>query len=183
MAPSERQIAGNALIDLIKFIKNYEKEVRALPLGAEARGLVAERVVVAQWYSLAAFHDILGALDRAVLRGNEQRTLEMGAAGGAAMRGLQHAYVVEREPLNSVLAMRHAWRAHYNFGALSAEATGDATVTFTVTGYPDMPMSHGLLTAGWGLAAARVAGSPAARVEVLERPWQGAKQYVYKVHV
>lgn len=170
------------MVDLVKFTKHYEKQVSPFSLAADTRAFLSGRVVTTQWYPLAYFHDILAALDDRLWHGSEERALELGAGGGAAMRGLQKTYGQEG-PLSSVLAMRHAWRAHYDFGVLSAETPNDSMVRFTVDGYPDMPMTHGMMTAGWGLAAARMAGASSARAEILERPWLGAKRFVYQVRL
>ena len=77
--------------------------------------------------------------------------------------------------------MRHAWRAHYNFGRLESEVSGDATVRFTIADYLDMPMVHGMMTAGGGVAAARAAGAANARATIFERPWLGASQLTYEI--
>lgn len=180
-AGAERKIAGNGMIDLIKFLKNYERSKGLLPLRADARALVSSRVMASAWYPLATFHELLRAIDRIAIHGDEGRAIEIGAQGGASMRGLQKAYIVPGDPQISVLAMRHAWRAHYDFGVLSAEAVGTDAVQFVLSGYPDIPMSHALMMAGWGVAAARAAGLTSVMVEVGERPWQGSNNYTYKV--
>lgn len=177
---AERHVKGGALIDLVKFLKNYEK-TRALPaLSAPTRGLFTTRLMASRWYPLGCLHELLATLDPLVLRNDETRTLEMGAAGGSTLRGVFKAYVVEGDALSSVLAMRHSWRSQCDFGVLSVSAVDDKTVLFQIDDYPDMPMVHGLMTAGWGLGAARAAGAHGARCVVLDRPWDGARCFRYR---
>jgi hypothetical protein len=180
---SRRHVIGVVVVDLLKFMKNLEREARVpLPFSAPTRGLLDRRVLSTEWLLLESFHELLAKLDEVVLRGEEQRALQMGAAGGAAMRGLQKAYGVPGDPKNSVFAMRHAWRAHYDFGRLICNTTSDA-VEFIVEQYPDMPMPHGMMTAGWAIAAARAGGASGATVTIHERPWQGASRLRFSVDV
>ena len=183
MAPPQvRRIAGVAFVDTVKFLKNYERTHGPVALNGEARAVLATRVLASEWYPVETFHALLAGLDKAVFKGSEQRALELGATRGTALRGAQNAYVKPGDPLNSVLAMRHAWRAHYDFGALTAEITSEGAVMFTVEDYPDIPMTHALITAGWGVGAARAAGSQSASAEIVERPWRSGERYVYKIH-
>lgn len=180
----ERHVIGAILVDLVKSLRKLERTSgRALPVSAAARATLDRRVLISEWVSLDVFLELLHALDALVLKGDEQRAMELGALGGASMRGLQKAYVVVGDPLSSVAAMRHAWRAHYDFGRLSCDTTNEAVVRFTVSGYPDMTMVHGMMTVGWGVAAARAAGAAAVRAEILERPWRGATTLTYDVQV
>ena len=180
--PQARRIVGVGFVDMVKFIKNHERSHGPLPLNDEARAFLANRVLASEWYPIEFFHALLVGLDKAVIKGSEQRALELGATGGTALRGAQKAYVKPGDPVNSVFAMRHAWRAHYDFGALTAEVTRDGAVRFTVEDYPDIPMTHALITAGWGVGAARAAGSESASAEIIERPWRSGERYVYKIH-
>lgn len=181
-ADSARHVKGAILVDLIKFLKNYEKSGRQLPtFTVNVQKVLAERVLGSAWYPLAVFQELLQVMDGLVLRGDERRTMEMGVAGGAALRGVTKTYGIEGDPRSSVLAMRHAWRAHYDFGLLTAEALDANTVVFELQKYPDLSLVHGLLTAGWGVAAARTAGAVHAALEVKERPWMGAASFIYKI--
>lgn len=181
MAPAQaRHIVGNTLLDLVKYLKNYEKTRGPLAMRDDARALLAGRLMLSEWYPLSTFHELLRVLDRIVVHGDELRALAIGAAGGSAMRGLHKTYVVPGDAKGGVLAMRHGWRAHYDFGVLTADPL-DAGVHFALSGYPDMPMIHGLMTAGWGLAAARAAGSTSAVAEIVDRPWVGGDKLTYKI--
>jgi hypothetical protein len=181
-AMQARHVAGTVVIDLIKFLKNYERSAGPLALSAATRKLLERRVLPTEWVALDSFVELLARLDDAVIRGSEERALQMGIAGGPAMRGLQKAYGVQGDPKSSVIAMRHAWRAHYDFGRLTCEALSDAAVEFVVEQYLDMPMGHGMMTAGWAISAAHAGGAPDATVVVHERPWQGASRLRFVVH-
>lgn len=178
----ERTVRGVAFVDLVKFFRNFAK-TRPLPkLSPAASELLTTRLSMSTPYSLDALHELLRVLDELVVRGDESRALEMGAAGGSTFEGVLKTYVTPGDPRSSVLAMRHGFRAHYNFGTLTAEEVSPGKVHFRLKGYDDLPMPFALMMAGWALGAARRAGSKTARVEVLDRPWRGAASFVYVVH-
>lgn len=177
-----RHAIGAVVIDIVKFIKNYEKRTgKTLAFSDPTQACLRRRVSQSEWVPIQSFHELLSAVGRIAVRGDERRALEMGAAGGAAMRGVQKAYGVVGDPRASIIAMRHAWRAHYDFGRLTCESRADGAVLFAVEDYPDMPMVHGLMTAGWGIAAARAAGASHVDVTILERPWDGAPRLSYNI--
>jgi hypothetical protein len=68
----------------------------------------------------------------------------------------------------------------FNFGVLRAEPE-KTSVTFRLSGYADVPPAHAYMIAGWGAASAQLAGVSGARAQVLEGPWQGAKDLVYQI--
>jgi hypothetical protein len=179
---SQRHVVGAVVVDLIKFLKNLERS-SGVPFvfNTHTRALLARRVLGTEWLALESFAELLAGLNEVVIRGEEQRALEIGSVGGAAMRGLQKAYGVQGDPKSSVIAMRHAWRAYYDFGRLTCDATSDSTVEFSVEDYVDMSMAHGMITAGWSVAAARAAGSRSVGVTVLDRPWKGAPKFRFVV--
>jgi hypothetical protein len=176
-----RHVKGVALIELVKLLKQVAKRPGAAALPPKAQALLAGRVLISDWYALENFHELLRLADRLVLKSDEARTIEMGAAGGAAMRSQLKAYAIPGDTQSSVLAMRHAWRAHYDFGVIGVETPSARSVLFRLSDYPDIPKIHGLMTAGWALSAARSAGSTNASLEFHERPWQGAPELVYTV--
>jgi hypothetical protein len=178
---SERRIVGANLVDLVKLVVNLEKSHGPLAISAASQAAIGARINLSAWYEITLFFDLLRAVDRAVIKGSERRALEMGAAGGATMRGIQKAYVVPGDPKSSVMAMRHAWRAHFSFGRLVLEVKDGHTLLFRVEEYPDIPMLHALMTAGWGVAAARAAGAQDARATVLARPWLGEGDLAYTI--
>ena len=178
---SGRHVIGAVLVDLVKFLKNFERTSgRPIPLSTMSRAAVDRRVMISEWVQVQVFHELLHVFDVIAVKGDEQRAMEMGAVGGTPMRGLLKAYSVPGDPVGSVFSMRNAWRAHYDFGRLTSERTSDATVRFTVSEYLDMPMIHGMMTVGWGVAAARAAGAADLRVVVFERPWRGASELSYE---
>ena len=77
--------------------------------------------------------------------------------------------------------MRHAWAAIYDFGELSIEHDDEHSVGFRIDGYEDLAMPHAMMTAGWGLAAARIGGAAQASTEILERPWKGSASFRYVI--
>lgn len=178
---AERRVTGANVLDLVKFVANREKSHGPQSLSPASRAVMGSRINLSAWYDIAFFHELLGVMDRTVIKGSETRALELGAAGGAAMKGAHKAYVVAGDAKSSVIAMRHAWRTHFNFGRLVFEVPNANNVLFRIVEYPDIPMAHGLMTAGWGLAAARAAGAVDASVEVLARPWLGGGDFAYLV--
>jgi hypothetical protein len=78
--------------------------------------------------------------------------------------------------------MRLAWRAHYDFGRLTAELSDDR-IRFKVEEYDDIPMVHALMTVGWGIGAARSAGAKGAALEIIARPWQGGAGLEYDIRI
>jgi hypothetical protein len=175
-------VIGANLVDLVKVVVNLEKVHGPLGLCDASRAAIQARVNLNAWYDIAIFFDLLGVLDRVVVKGSELRALEIGAAGGSSMRGIQKAYVVAGDPKSSVIAMRHAWRAHFDFGRLHFDVQDDHAVRFKVEQYPDITMTHALLTAGWGVAAARAAGALNASATVLTRPWRGEGDLLYTIN-
>ena len=169
-------------MDLVKFLKNFGKR-RALPnLTPAAKELLAVQIAPSTPYPLELLQELLRVMDELIVKGDENAAMELGAVGGSTFQGVLKTYVTPGEPMASVLAMRHGWRAHYNFGRLTAEEVSQGQVRFRLEGYPDAPMVFALMMAGWAVGAARAAGSKAPKLNVLERPWRGAAHFVYLVH-
>lgn len=170
------------MIDLVKFLKNFGKR-RALPsLSPAVRELLALQIAPSTPYPLELLQELLRVMDELVVKGDENAAMEMGAVGGSTFQGVLKTYVTPGDPTASVLAMRHGWRAHYNFGRLSAEEVSRGEVLFRLEGYPDAPMVFALMMAGWAIGAARAAGSKTPKLNVLERPWRGDAHFVYRVN-
>jgi hypothetical protein len=175
-----RHVIGANTIDLIKLVKTLARARNTpLALSATAQAQLDKRVGLAEWLPLEFFLELLHVVDLEIIRGDETRALELGANGGTNMRGVLKAYTVAGNPRSTVVAMRHAWRAHFDFGRISCDDSRGSTVRFTLEEYPDVAMPHGMTTAGWGLAAARAAGAHGATVNILSRPWrqQGPLSY------
>lgn len=178
-----RQVKGIVQIDLVKFLRVQQRSAPLPRMSQAAEDLLSSHVIVSAWYSLGPYLEIIDVLDRVVLKGSEQAALEMGAVSGEKlMRTSYSSYIRSGEALECVMAMRHLWSGHYNFGAMTAtlDAPGES-VTFTLTDYEDISMAHALMTAGWGIAAARAAGAPRATLQVLERPWKGDSRFCYRI--
>lgn len=181
-ADKERHVKGTAFVDLIKFLKNRRKIAPLPSMSPAAEALLDTRILVSSWYPLATFIDLLNATDQIYIKGSENTALEMGVAAGLNhLNGAHTAYTSSGDPQASVLSMRHAWRAHADFGDLSAEAVDPDTVVFTLKNYKDGKMVHSMMTAGWGIAAARFTGAKSSRAEIVERPWKGDPQFRYRI--
>lgn len=184
MQGARRHVKGSNVIDLVKFAKRLAKSVALPALSPAAGRLMEERLLPSGWYALEPFAELLSAVDTAILEGDEERALGLGiTAGLAALDGPARLYVKPRDPVGTVLAMRHAWRARHDFGVLAARLDGEGAVLFELTEYADINMVHALTTAGWGVAGARAVGAAASRVEVLERPWRGGTCFRYRIIV
>ena len=181
-ATRKRHVKGMVIIDLIKFLKHYAKSAPLGYMGPSVEKLFTTRLLGSAWYELEPFLGLLQFTDALYLKGNELRTLEFAAAGGVQnLRTVYKAYTKEGDAHGSVMAMRHAWGAMYDFAELSVEFDDAHTVQFKLAEYEGLAMSHALMTAGWGLAAARVAGCADAKVEIIDRPWRGSVSYRYQV--
>ena len=181
-ADSGRHMKGTSFIDLVKFLKNHRK-INPLPsMSPATQALLDTHILVSAWYPLEIFIELLRVTDQVFVKGNENTALEMGIAAGLNhFNGAHAAYISTGDPQASVMSMRHAWRAHADFGDLTAEAVDNTTVVFTLKNYRDIPMTHAMMTAGWGVAAARFAGAKKSRAEVIDRPWKGAPQSRYQI--
>src|SRR5215218_1416419 len=101
---TERRATGAMILDLVKLVLHLEKSHGPLGLSAASQAAIGVRINISGWYDIALFFDLLRVVDRALIKGNEKRALEVGAAGGAALRGTQKAYVVAGDPKSSVMA-------------------------------------------------------------------------------
>jgi hypothetical protein len=177
-----RHVKGTSVVDLVKALRKYRQTGPLPDLSPEAKGLLETRILSSAWYPLEPFLELLKITDELFLKGNEQAAVEMGALGGINhLQNVHKAIVLSGDPKSSVMAMRHVWRAHDDFGDLTVEIENDHAVVFALKGYEDIKMVHAMMTAGWGVAAARVAGSEKASVEAIERPWKGASQFRYRI--
>lgn len=179
---SNRHVKGASIVDLIKILRKTQK-TRPLPsLSLPAHELLESQILVSQWYSFAAFIELLDVTYAVVLKRNELYAMEMGVAGGTIqLQGAHKVYLVEGNPKESAMAMRHTWRAHFDFGEVTSEAESDHAVALTLKGYEDVRVVHANLIVGFAVAAARLTGSPNATGEVFERPWDGAPNMRYRV--
>jgi hypothetical protein len=172
---------GTNLMELVPFLRVSRKQRNLPALGAAGEALLQQRILPTQWYPHDAFIELIQYAFDHILNRSEQAAYDMGATGGRAqLTGAHKALLQQGDPRGSVLAMRHAWRMNFNFGQLTAESDA-SSVLFTLSGYEDVSPAHGLMIAGWGIGAARMAGASHARAEVLKRPWSGASQLVYRV--
>lgn len=177
-----RRAKGVNYVDLVKILKKHRKKHGLAPLSPETEALMAEHLLASTWYPFPILAELVEVTYRVILGGDPDKALQMGIAGGqAAFGGVHRAFVVPNDPLATVLAMGYTWRAYFDFGELTTEAEGDSAVKFTLAGYPDCAEPHGMLIAGWHLSAAIISGVPSPRLEILERPWEGAEELVHRV--
>ena len=182
-ATPQRLVKGTNLVDLIKLLRSVRKVRKLDGLSTSAEQLLQDRILPTAWYAHESFIELLEFTFRELLGSSEKAACEMGATGGRAeLQRTMRALVDRKDPLGSVLAMRHAWQASFNFGTLRA-AVEDRSVLFRLAGYRDVGPAHAQMIAGFGLAAAQVSGAPASTATVLEAPWRGAAELVYRIQV
>jgi hypothetical protein len=179
-----RYAKGANLSQLVPLLRKRRKVRPFGPLSPGAERLLEERILDHVWYPHAPFVELLRVMYREVLGNNEANAMSAGIAGGkVALQGAHKAFVIANDPIASVMAMRHSWRAYFNFGDLKAARDSDRQVTLTLTGYPDVIAVHGGLIAGWAIAAAQLGGAPTASGEILEKPWVSGTRMVYRVQI
>jgi hypothetical protein len=178
---SARHAKGTNLIELIKALKVHQRARPIEGLSPAAQELLETRILVSDWYPHEPFLELLKVLYERLLGRSQERALQVGIAGSTvALQTTYRAYIHKGDPAGSVLAMRHIWRAFFDFGELKANLEPDGSVQFVLTGYLDVPPVHAALFTAWTVAAARLAGSDKARVEIVEAPWNGADRLVYR---
>ncbi len=174
---------GSNLIGLVKLLRGLRKTRPLQGLSPAALALLDERVLVTDWYPFEPFLEFVELTYRDLLKGSEEAALQMGIAGGReALAGVHKAFISQGDAAASLLAMKPAWRAYFDFAQLSAEKVGTNAVRFNLIDYPDVGAAHGMLIVGWHVAAARLAGSEKARAEVVLKPWTGAPHLAHCVH-
>jgi hypothetical protein len=110
-----------------------------------------------------------------------EKALQVGIANSiTALQGPYKAYIHDGDPAGSVLAMRHIWRAFFDFGELKASLDGERAVRFALSGYLDVTPVHAAMITAWPVSAAQLAGSANAAVRIVEAPWKGAQMLVYR---
>jgi hypothetical protein len=178
----DRHVKGINLVGLVKLLRVYrrQKPIRGLSPGAMA--LLDDRILVSSWYPLQHHWELLGFMYREMLGSDPEHALAMGLAGGKeTWKGTHRVFVSERGAISALNSMGPAWRSYFDFGELDVDVEDEHTVRFTVRDYADCPVAHGMTIAGWHLAAAQLAGSPKATIEVLDKPWAGAREQVHVV--
>lgn len=162
-------------------VRHARKQRRFPRLSDEGEGLLVDRILPNQWYPHGAFLVLIQFAFDALLGGDEQKACDMGTAGGRAqLLGPHKALIEAGAPLNSAWSMRHAWRLNFNFGELRAEHHEEA-ITYSLSGYRDVPPAHAFMIAGWMRAGAQLSGAPKAGLEIMERPWQGTAAFTWRV--
>jgi hypothetical protein len=178
---SARHAKGTNLIELIKTLKVYQRTRPIEGLSAAARALLDTRVLLSDWYPHEPFLELLTILYERLLGQSPERALQVGIDGAtAALQTTYRAYIHNGDPAGSVLAMRHIWRAFFDFAELKASLEQDGAVRFVLTGYLDVTPVHAAMFTAWPVAAARLAGSRKAQVAIVEAPWDGADRLVYR---
>lgn len=179
---TDRHAKGVNIIDLVKRIKNYRRQHPLVKMSPAAEALLLERVTANKWYPLELFHELLDFMYKKTLGSSVDKAIEIGIAGGrAALEGFHKVYISKGDPKASVQAMRHGWRAYFDFGELDVTVEGDHTAYFTLKDYPDMPQIHALLVIGWDMAAAQLAGAKKVTYEIQESPWRGGSSLRYRI--
>jgi hypothetical protein len=179
---SARHVKGINIVGLVRALKVYRREHPLPPLSDDARALFEDRILESSWYPLEPQRELLATMYRVMCDEDPDKALLMGVIGGQqAWSGTHRGVLGSRGPMQALKSMGPAWATYFDFGSLDVEPIGEAAARFTVRGYADVPVYHGMTIAGWHLAAAQVAGSEEASVEVVERPWEGAPRQVHIV--
>jgi hypothetical protein len=181
-APAARRIKGVNLIGLVKLINALRKKRPVPGISPAGEALLAEHVLISDWYAFEPFIELVGVVYREILARSESGARQMGVVGGqAALSGFHKQFIKVGDPMASLIAMRHTWRTYFDFGELTTEPDGPRAVRFVVSGYPDMPASHGQLIVGWHTSAAIVAGASGAKSEIVDCPWHGGLHLEHRV--
>jgi len=179
-----RHVKGVTLEQLVKAVKGLQRRRPQLRLSPRTEIALQERILVSKWYPLQFNLELSAFLYREMLGGDPNNALMAGVAGGTeAWSGPHRIFVAERGPRDALRAMGRAWNSYFDFGSLAVDMLDADAVRFTIEGYPDIPVYHGMLIAGWHLAAARMSGCLDATVEVEQRPWEGAPKQVHVVRL
>ncbi len=180
----QRKAKGTNLTQLVAALRKRQRTHSLGVLSPSAEQLLEERILEHVWYPHAPFVELLRVMYRDLLGSSEANALAVGISGGKiALQTWHTAYVMEGDPIGSVLAMRHSWRTYFNFGELKAEQDTPQSVTLTLTGYADVTAVHASMIAGWAVAAGQLGGSPAATGEIIDKPWIAGNKLRYRVTV
>lgn len=164
-------------------IRHVRKQRTYAPLRSDAEMLLTARILPTEWYSHQTFLQlVLFAYDELCGR-SAQKTEDMGAAGGIAqLTGPHRAFVAHGDPFATAWSMRHMWKLNFNFGELAVER-GEGSFLYTLHGYRDVLEAHACMIVGWLRAGTELAGCKRPRIELLQKPWQGAEAFSWRVTV
>jgi hypothetical protein len=175
-------VKGTNLIGLVKILKNHRKQ-HPFVVSMVAEALLAEHIILTNWYPYEVHSELIWLTFREILQSKAESALGMGIVGGThALETHHRVFITKGDPAASVLAMERTWHAYFDFGELSTEKEDPNTVRFELNGFADVSLPHAMMIIGWHVAAARVAGSPDARHEVLAAPWNGAPRLIHRIH-
>jgi hypothetical protein len=184
MATTKRHAKGILLIGIVKPLRFLRRQRPLKGLSPVTEAFLEERVLPHQWYEFDIFKELLNVLFREVLSSNDEYALRSGIEGGKmSLTTIHQAFVKDGDPMGSLLSMRHIWRTYFDFGTHKAEKISDRSVRFTLADFPDMLAVHGMMTIGWDIAAAQVAGAKDVKHEILEAPWRGNPRLTYLISV
>jgi hypothetical protein len=178
----ERHAKGVLLIGIVKTLRFFRRQRPLEGLSPAAEAFLNEHVLPDQWYAFDIYRELLNVIYREVLASNDEYALQAGIEAGKAILTTFHkAFIIDRDPLGSLLSMRHIWKSYFDFGFHKAEQVSDRSVRFTVADFPNMLPVHGMMIIGWDIAAAQAAGAEEVKYELLESPWRGDLQLKYLV--
>ena len=178
---ARRLVKGTGCVDIVKIVRHARKQRTYPPFGDAAEALLEERVLPTGWYSHEGFLQLIEFAFVELLGASEQKAWEMGAAGGRAqLQGPHKVFVDSDDPLAAAWSMRHAWRLNFNFGEIRVERD-ERSFLYALHGYADVPPSHAFMIAGWTWAAFQLSGASYVVREIVERPWQGAACFSWRL--
>ena len=168
----ERLVKGSNVMDVVRLLKNHEKQHELADLGEYERQLLTRRIAATTWYSLQVFDSLLQCAHRYVYDGSEAAGQRMGRRfAQRLLEGDESTVVAPTDVLGTLRLMVPRWHDHFNFGEMVITPQGEHGARIQLMGYPDMSACHGQCIVGWALEAIEKAGADGARARIEERPW------------
>lgn len=178
----ERLVKGSNVLDVVRLLKNHEKEHELPELGEREQTALRRRITPTTWYSLQTFDALLQCAHRYVFDGSEAAGQQMGRKFAERLiTGDAEGVVRSGQVVETLQLMVPRWHEHFNFGAIKVSAHGAHGARIQLSGYPDMSACHGHCIVGWSMEAAERAGARNARPKIEERPWMHNSVLTYSL--
>ncbi len=169
-----RRTKGTNLVGLVRMLKGALKSGQVAQVPPEVARLLAERIIVTEWYPFDSFLAVLDIVHRELAGGTDEGAVRLGEMGAHLVHeGSHSAFIKAGDPARSLEALDRIWPLLLDFGDLVSERVAEGDVRFTVTGYRDMPRAHGMTLIGWVRAVVTLAGGTVQEVIVERGPWRG----------
>lgn len=170
----QRHAKGVSLVSPAKVLNVYGRRAPLDELAPSTRAVLDQRVLISSWYPLEVLWDMLDFMYRKMLKQDPATALAAGTAGGREIWSNAHNAFVRDNPTATLKRMGPAWAGYFDFGSLDVQPMpGGQGVHFIVRDYDDVPEVHGMMIAGWHLAAAQLSGQEGAQLDFTALPWRG----------